>query len=80
MYISAAGGFRMTKNPKKKAPKKKPRRAKARGPRTLRIRISESETTRQDIERAIKKKLATQPTDLFRSNDTLIIVVEEFRI
>ena len=31
----------MTKNPKKKAPKTKPRRAKAGGP-TLRIRISAS--------------------------------------
>lgn len=69
----------MTKNPKKKAFKKEPRRATARGERTLRIRISEC-STREDVERAIKEKLATQPTDLFKNNDTLIIVIEEFRI
>lgn len=68
----------MTTNPKKKAPKKKPRRAKGGGLRALRVPISESETTSRDVELAIKKKLATQPTDLFRRNDTVVIVVEQF--
>jgi hypothetical protein len=67
----------MTKSPKKRGSKKERRRPRA--PRNLQIRISKSKATRENVEHAIKKKLATQPTDLFRSNDTLIITVEEFR-
>ncbi len=68
----------MAKNTKKKAPKKKSHRARARGAQTLRISISESHATTQDVEKAISEKLATQPTDLFRSSEKLIIVVEKF--
>jgi hypothetical protein len=68
----------MTTNPKKKAPKKKRRRARGGGLTALRIPISESKATSRDVELAIKKKLATEPTDLFRRNDTVIIVVEQF--
>jgi len=67
----------MTKNQKKKAPKIKARRAKASG-RTIRIPISASKATTQDVEKAIEDKLATQPTDLFRDSRKIIIVIEKF--
>jgi hypothetical protein len=64
----------MAKDPKKKSPKKKPRRAR-REPRTLRIKIKKRGI--KDVELAIKKKLDAEPTDLFRNSDTLIIVLED---
>jgi hypothetical protein len=67
----------MKKTPKKKAPAGKSRRARARGV-TLRIPISESRATAQDVEKAIADKLATQPTNLFRDTRKVIIVIEKF--
>jgi hypothetical protein len=67
----------MTKNPKKKSPETKPHRAKAGGP-TIRIPISASEATAQNVEKAIADKLATKPTNFFRDNRKIIIVIEKF--
>jgi hypothetical protein len=67
----------MKKNQKKKAPKTKAQWAKA-GGRTIRIPISASKATTQDVEKAIADKLATQATDLFRDSRTIIIVIEKF--
>ena len=67
----------MTKNQKKKAPKTKGKSTKA-GGRTIRIRISASKATTQNVEEAIADKLATQPTDLFRDRRKIILVIEKF--
>lgn len=67
----------MAKNQKKRAPKTKAKRTKA-GGRTIRIPISASEATTQDVEKAIADKLATQPTNLFRDSRKIIIVLEKF--
>jgi hypothetical protein len=61
----------------KTAPKTKAQRAKA-GGRSIRIPISASKATTQDVEKAIADKLATQPTNLFRDNRKIIIVIEKF--
>lgn len=66
----------MAKNRKKKTPNKKSRRARAEEPLKIRIPIRESKATTPDVELAITAKLATQPTDLFKQNDKVIIVLE----
>jgi hypothetical protein len=68
----------MAKKTRKTPTKKKSRRAKAWGARKLRVSISESKATIKDVEAAIAAKLATEPTDLFKKNDKIIIEVEQF--
>lgn len=67
----------MTKNPKKKSPGTKTHRATAGAP-TIRIPISASKATTQNVEKAIADKLATKSTNLFRDNRKVIIVIEKF--
>jgi hypothetical protein len=66
-------------NPKKGAPKKKARRKRAESIHAIRVPLKRSrETTRQEVELAIKKRLASEPTDVLQDDDTLVIVVERF--
>ena len=68
----------MAINPKKKAPTKKSRRAKAGGIRAVRIPIKRAKKiSSRDVELAIDKKLASTKTDVFGNNDALVIVLEQ---
>lgn len=64
----------MAKKSKKNPSKKKYKRA----PRTIRITVGKrTKPTHAAVEQAIKEKLATQPTDLFRDTQTVMIVIED---
>jgi hypothetical protein len=68
----------MASNPKKKAPRKKPQRARTGGVRAVRVRIKKAEKiSSRDVELAIQKQLASTKTDVFRNDDTLVIVLEQ---
>lgn len=68
----------MPKTPKrKKAPKAKAQRTKKKVP-TIHIKIGDTKGTAQDFEQAITAKLETEPTNLFRDNRTIKIVIEKF--
>ena len=68
----------MANNPKKKAPKRKPRRAKAGGVRAVRVPIKKAKKiSSRDVELAIQRQLASTKTDVFGNDDTLIIVLEQ---
>jgi len=68
----------MPNDSKKSAHKKKSRR-KAEGIHAIRVPLKRSQkTTRQDVELAIKKRLASEPTDIIQDDDTLVILVERF--
>lgn len=63
---------------KKKAPKKKSRREEE-GIHAIRVPLKRSQkTTHQDVELAIQKRLASEPTDVIQDDDTLVIVIERF--
>ncbi len=64
----------MRKKSKKPAPKMKHRRP--RRPLLVWVEVEHETSTLQDVERAIKEKLATHPTDLFRKTETVVIVVQ----
>ncbi|HYL16566.1 MAG TPA: hypothetical protein VEV41_26260 [Terriglobales bacterium] len=69
----------MPNNPKKSAPKKKTGRKRAEGIHAIRVPLKRSrKTTRQEVELAIKKRLASEPTDVLQDDDTLVIVIERF--
>jgi len=62
---------------RKKSGKKAPKRKRP-APRRILIEVGkEKPPTLEDIELAIKEKLATQPTDFFRNTDTVIIILED---
>jgi hypothetical protein len=64
----------MKKKSKSKAPKKRSRRP----PVKIRIEVGKgTKPTIEVVELAIKEKLATYPTDLFRNNRTVIIQIQE---
>ena len=66
-------------NSKKSAPKKKTRRKTAEGIHAIRVPLKKSrKTTRQEVELAIKNRLASEPTDILQDDDTLVIVLERF--
>lgn len=68
----------MPKTPKKKkAPKTKAQGAKKKIP-TIHIEIGDTKGTALDFEQAIAAKLETEPTNLFRDNRTIKIVIEKF--
>jgi hypothetical protein len=52
---------------------------KAGGARALRIPIKADKVSSRDVEEAIKEALASTQTDVFESNDALVIVLEKFR-
>jgi hypothetical protein len=59
-------------------PKKGRSKAKKVGRARFRIEVGQKKPpTIKDVEQAIKKALAFQPTDLFRSRKTVTIVVED---
>ena len=59
-------------------PKKARSKAKKVGRGRFEIEVGQKKPpTIKDVEQAIKKALATQPTDLFRSRKTVTIVVED---
>lgn len=61
----------------KKSSKKAPKRKRP-APRRILIEVGkEKPPTLEDVELAIKEKLATQPTDFFRNTDTVIITIED---
>jgi hypothetical protein len=69
----------MPNNPKKSASEKKTRRKRAEGIHAIRVPLKRSrETTRQEVELAIKQRLASEPTDILQDDDTLVIVLERF--
>jgi urease accessory protein UreE len=69
----------MANNPKKSAPKKKTHTERVEGIHAIRVPLKRSrKTTRQEVELAIKKRLASEPTDVLQDDDTLVIVVERF--
>lgn len=62
----------------KKKSRKKPAEKKRPAPRKIFIEVGKNKKpTVDDVELAIKKKLATQPTDFFKNTDTVIIVIED---
>jgi hypothetical protein len=65
----------MAKRPKKKSSPLKRKRTTENEPRALRIKITKRAT--KDVERAIREKLESERTNLFRNSDTLIIILEE---
>lgn len=67
----------MAKGPKKKSFPKRRRHRKQPEPRAIKIEIQKPGKKKKDVELAIQKALDTEPTDLFRSSDTLIILIEE---
>jgi hypothetical protein len=68
----------MASNPTKKFPSRKKGRPKAGGVRAVRIRIKKpGKISSSEIERAIEKRLAPTKTDVFGTNDTLIILLED---
>jgi hypothetical protein len=79
MYSAPCGRPRkMPNDPKKRAPKKKIRR-KAEGVHAIRVPLKRSQkTTFQELELAIKKRLASEPTDVIQDDDTLVIIIERF--
>jgi hypothetical protein len=69
----------MPNNPKKSAPKKKTRGERAEGIHAIRVPLKRSrKTTREEVELAIKRSLASEPTDILQDDDTLVIVIERF--
>jgi hypothetical protein len=59
-------------------PKKARSKAKKVGRARFQIEVGQKKPpTIKDVEQAIKKALASQPTDLFRSRKTVTIVVED---
>ena len=67
----------MPNNPKKSAPKKKTRGERAEGIHAIRVPLKRSrKTTREEVELAIKRSLASEPTDILQDDDTLVIVIE----
>ena len=69
--------FQMSNNPKKRAPKKKTRGERAEGIHAIRVPLKRSrKTTREEVELAIKRSLASEPTDILQDDDTLVIVIE----
>ncbi|HXY52923.1 MAG TPA: hypothetical protein VEI01_25985 [Terriglobales bacterium] len=59
--------------------RRKASRKARKGLHTVRVPVKKSpKTTLDDIHRAIKKKLATEPTEIVQSADMLILVVERF--
>jgi hypothetical protein len=79
MYSAPCGRPpKMPNDPKKRAPEKKTRR-KAEGIHAIRVPLKRSQkTTFQEVELAIKKRLASEPTDVIQDDDTLVIIVERF--
>jgi hypothetical protein len=68
----------MASNPEKNAPRKNPRRAKSGGVRAVRVPIKKAKKiSSRDVELAIQKQLASTKTDVFRNDDTLIIILEQ---
>jgi hypothetical protein len=68
----------MPKTPKKKkTPKTKAQAAKKKAT-TIHIKIADTKITAHDIEKAIAEKLGTEPTNFFRDNRRIIIIVEQF--
>jgi hypothetical protein len=60
----------MAKDPKRKNPRREPR--------TILIEVGKGKRpTNEDVELAIKEKLAAEPTDVFRNTETLIIVIQD---
>jgi len=75
--IVRGNGVREMKNNRRRKASRKARPGK--GLHTVRVPVKKSpKTTLDDIHRAIKKKLATEPTDIVQSADMLILVVERF--
>jgi hypothetical protein len=64
----------MTKKPKKTAPNKEHRGP--RRPLLVWVEVENKKSRLQDVEQAIREKLGTQPTDLFRKTETVVIVVQ----
>ena len=59
-------------------PKKARSKAKKVGRARIEIEVGQKKPpTIKDVEQAIKKALASQPTELFRSRKTVTIVVED---
>lgn len=64
----------MAKKSRMGAPKKK----RGQAPLEIRVKVGRrKEPTIEDVEKAIKKALASRPTDLFRNRKKVIITVED---
>ena len=69
----------MPNNPKKRASKKKTHGERAEAIHAIRVPLKRSrQTTREDVELAIKASLSSEPTNILQDDDALIIVVERF--
>ena len=70
----------MAKKKRPKASKRKSKRAKKKEavPKIKVPIIDRPQATIQDVEAAIAKKLATEPTDLFMKNEKVIIEIDDF--
>ena len=59
-------------------PKKARSKTKKAGPPRIQVEVGQNKPpTIKDVEQAIEKALASQPTDLFRSRKKVTIVVED---
>ena len=67
----------MAKSRNQKTSIKKSRRRSTRGRVVLVVEIEKSKSNTQDVEKAISEKLRTQPTDLFKTNDKVVIECEK---
>jgi RecA-family ATPase len=67
----------MAKSKRQKTSMKKSRRRSARGEVVLIVEVEESRSDILDLEKAIRDKLRTQPTDLFKTNDKVVIECEK---
>ena len=67
----------MAKSRRPKTSIKKTRRRSTRGRVVLVVEVKKLRSNTPDVEKAISEKLRTQPTDLFKINDKVVIEVEK---
>ena len=67
----------MAKSRRQKTSMKKSRRRSTRREVVLIVKVEESKSDTLDLEKAIRDKLRTQPTDLFKKNDKVVIECEK---
>jgi hypothetical protein len=67
----------MAKSRRQKTSIKKPRGRSTRKRVVLIVKVEKSKSSTPDVEKAISEKLRTQPTDLFKKNDKVVIECEK---